>query len=332
MKKILTIALSVCLFASLTGCKKNKKVTEFKYDGKGYMQKAMIHSKESTEEIGEFSRKDLIYNEKNLLVYDIEYLYVMKNKKPVYDIYKMDEYEYNDNNQLIRVIYKEKDEDTDSLKPRGKSVYKYTSNNLTTSEFHHYNGSSYFLTAKNEMTYDSNNNLLTDTSYTHSDGSMTMDHKIEYTYNTSNQVIKEEHFGRDSFKLLSYSYTYDDNGNKTLEEYDDYKDIILKHKFEYEYDSNNNLVKKYYYAGGNDGSANYTLDEKEEYTYNSLNNISTYKKYILFNNEFVLHINEDYTYDASNKLTKKASVKNYCGNNRDTTITATYDYEYIEYK
>lgn len=334
--------LGVFLLCGITGCgnnKNNKKTaTEFKYDGKGYMVRELISASENGKRVNYKARRDMIYNEKGLLLYDLNYDFIIENGG--YTIYTKDVYEYNSSDQLIRKTYYELD-DNDELTPRGKSEYTYTSNNMTLEEYSIYNTDHFFTTRRDEKTYDANNNLLTHTTYTNGSGTMKFNHRIEYSYNSSNQLIKEEHFqpgygdnNPEDFKLISTNYSYDSNGNLILEEYEDYKDIYLKHKNEYEYNSNNKVVKKLNYRGGEDGSANYVLIEKYEYTYDEANNLKVYKEEELDDDKvnFILHKKDTYTYNESNKLINKEEETHINGVKEIMFISYTRNYEYITYE
>ncbi len=341
MRKVEAL-LGVFLLCGIAGCGNNKKTkkiaTEYKYDGKGYMVRELTSGSENGKKVSYKARRDKIYNEDGLLLYDLNYDFIIENGG--YTIYTKDVYEYNSSNQLIRTTYYELD-DNDELTPRGKWEYTYTSNNVTLEEYSIYNTDHYFLTRKDEKTYDANNNLLTHATFTQSDGFSRFDHKVEYSYNSLNQLIKEEHFqpgfgynNPENFKLTSTNYSYDSNGNLILEEYEDYKDIYLKHKNEYEYDSNNKLVNKLYYHGGEDGSANYVLIEKYEYTYDENNNLKVYKEEELDNDKvnFILHKKDTYTYDESNKLIKKVEETHINGVKEIAKIEYSRNYEYITYE
>ena len=335
MKKVIALVASLGLFITLTGCKK-KKITEFRYDGKGYMKRAVLVRKESGEEFGDVSREDFVYNENGLLLYDLCY-WSWDGEK--FEIDEKNVYEYNSNNQLIRVTTYEPDVKKEELVPAKKYEYTYSSNNQISKEYYHYSGADFYIASKHERVYDSNNNLITDTYYSHSSGSMLFEHKTEYTYNSSNQLIKEEDFepgfngDTELFKLCLINYSYDASGNKILEEYEDYKDESYKYKKEFEYNSNNQVVKEQTYYIEEAGSTNYVLGSKEEYTYDASNNILMYKEEILDEESktFYLKKKEEYTYDTNNRLTKMKDFTNYDKLLSGHSVTLTYDYEYIYY-
>ena len=77
--------LGVFLLCGITGCgnnKNNKKTaTEFKYDGKGYMVRELISASENGKRVNYKARRDMIYNEKGLLLYDLNYDFIIENEE-----------------------------------------------------------------------------------------------------------------------------------------------------------------------------------------------------------------------------------------------------------
>lgn len=207
-------------------------VTEYEYDEKGDCIRRVTYDGDGNVTSSEESK----YDDEHLLEWteydgdgnvmnsssseydgkgnEIKEIYVFTfeaGEEPFKSIY---EYEYDDNDNMVRWISYEED---------GITVY-----------------------GTYEYTYDGAGNATSETDY-NADGSISMTRKSEY--NSDNKITKESTYDADGTEIMMEAYEYDAEGNRTKWE-SNYYNLNSSSLWEYEYDGENRQTKQTGYKDG----------------------------------------------------------------------------------
>lgn len=148
-------------------------------------------------------------------------------------------YSYDDNGRKIS---------EERFDKAGNVIYKTTSqyekDNLIVKETTDSDGKAEYV---EKFTYDSKGNMLTRTTYESFDDSETLD---KYGYDTNGNIIKWSMLKNDTV-TMEVSYKYDDKNNLTeVITYDGNNNVINSTAYTYEYDKDDNWIKKTTVIGG----------------------------------------------------------------------------------
>lgn len=329
MKKLIG---GLCLLSAsimLMGCSK-KKDYDFKYDGEGYGKGYITYYHNSKKKSWyEAFKEEEIYDQEGKQLYHV--FYSLKDGK--LRLKCLHTYKYDENNLLIE---KDVDEyyianGKEVVSPSSRIEYAYEGTTLTEEIGYskdYLNGGILSLSTKINYTYDSRDNLTKEvrSSYNSNNSTWVEFNVREYTYDSSNNKLSYTSTGSIFGECKeSIVYSYDSNNNLIKKEYE-YEDSSESNKSETIYVYENNLLKKettYDIATDNSKKELYNVD----YTYNSNNDVST--KLTINNSEgysFIYNEKEEYIYDSNNEL--KTYIHNISETNPDSWY-ANRKYEYF---
>ncbi len=271
---MLSLGLITCLF----GCKTKSNKNDFKFDGKGYSKGNINYYKNKDNKWFEVFKEEEIYDLTGKQLYHVFY----ENKNGELQLSVLHTFKYNDNNQLIE---KDIDEyvvkDGESvLSPVKRIEYTYEGTILTqTTTFYkdYLNKGELKLSSKNEYLYDANNNLKKETISSYDNNSDTWKEDIieEYTYDSSNNIL-----------------SHSTSSHSVLTNFDE--------TTAYEYDANNNVIKKTYECTDSEGITK--TETIKTYENNLLKNEKVFDLVTVSDKEICAI---DYTYDSNNNLLSK---------------------------
>ena len=315
----------LCLLSTsfmLFGCKKSvpeatkPKMNEFfVYEGKGTIaEQTSYYLDEDTNE--------LVISYKSITVYDTFsdtpiHLSTYKYKDGAYSLTVRYDYEYNEDGKLARQYYCS-DSKTDKTGYYSKTEYEYQDKKKIETNYSLNNKGKWKIEWKYEYNYDDNNNLISEINWFTKLNStkLVYSSKTEYEYNSNNLVTKET---LTSATLDGSEWEDRPTAIKTYE-YDENNNLIKKQTvrtfsndtYEYKYDSNNNVIEVTYI---------YSLSKsKGMYTYDSNNNVilEEWWDYNKSTSEYVPFSKYEYKYDSNN--------------NRVLYLRSIYDDELLAYK
>lgn len=224
--------------------------------------------------------------------------------------------QFRANKQVLdSMIYLESDDSLNQLHSKEKYIYSYDSLKRKTSEIEYewdkYNNA-WKAGDKEELFYANNNYLVLSKDYKWDDSLNTWancDYKKEYTYDSNgNLTIEASYYLENNLwaNAEKKEYTYDQNNNMLINfnllgdsaNWDTTATRI------YSYDLNNNLTEQIWSYINITGDS-LELREKEEYTYDSVNNKTEFILSLYNGGSWQQYNNTTYNYNSNNKLIEK---------------------------
>lgn len=225
---------------------------EYKYDEYGRLIEEVRYDYEN-DELRPYIKKTHEYDETgNLLSY---VLYFWNNISKEWGVEDKYDYEYDENNNLIRNIYTYIINDN---MHKFKYEYTYNEKNLLVNETtFRYKDSTYTYSSKVEYNYNDNDNLNEEITSTYKNDTWEYTYKYTFEYDENDNLLFEKHFNfyEDTYILQNIdAYKYDDQNNQIEYKYGSFDNdsINYKSKITYNYDDNHNMIEQisYYNSDG----------------------------------------------------------------------------------
>jgi hypothetical protein len=183
-----------------------------------------------------------------------------------------------------------------------------------------------------DYTYDVYGNLVKEMHYVATNGVPNLYDVVIYEYDQTGRLIKKmdhDNNHADNSKFYdncyeTYDYIYDESGNvvRVEQHYTYFDEYETTYTTIYEYDANNNVIKKTVNWSGNNPYCHHIY----EYVYDSQGNMlsDTKYQYIKSVDGFVLNESHEYTYDSEGDVIK--DVHTFPANDGYATHIYTYQY------
>lgn len=282
--------------------------TLYEYDQRGNV---------TLEKVFGFYKYENVFNDDSLLITSRYYLWDYDSID--FKLHEIMDFTYNENNIISQ--YQMNINIDNVWYPNTKTNYTYDINgklSLETTYFYDIDSSDWFLSRRTEYIYNTNDLLSLSNTYIYEyDGSETLESKTEYTYDQNNNKTLMQ-FESYSLGTLSYglrsNYTYDNNLliEEVMESYSTYTGSVwnFTNKQEYFYNTNNRLESVKYYLYNNI----WNLHNIDSMFYDNYFNQVHVKTYMYYDEEWLCRLrNEkilDYNYTQEQVLNPKKSPLN----------------------